>query len=359
MILIYFIRFPISKTPENEITKCESNSIPTHRTILKKYSTMESTRKIVDQSGKNIGAFTFEVINLFSEKLSVNKVQSISDDILIINAIFWYVYNEIEYTETLNGNGYVQLPFETLDFGKGDSEDFAVLIAAMSESIGMDAIIANVDTERDGEEDQALCLIYYSGNSEEFFEEQMEMGRRYKVYPKNLRSMYISEPFNIFLRSNDKWIYHNKYDRGIWVSLENWDYCTIIQSLDVEYKDFMSSEYIQEMMYRLRFGVHPQIGFEWRYFWSGKYNDSLIVEVNVMNNAGAKAKNVTVWAELYTRSGVIYDKQFTKNFNLEPKESSKVTLNLSIPKKLTVFVKIRVSGQNFDSLEDSSSYFQT
>jgi len=53
-----------------------------------------------------------------------------------IAALFDYVQNSIRYVRDINGVETVQTPIKTLEYGAGDCDDKALLLAAMLESLG-------------------------------------------------------------------------------------------------------------------------------------------------------------------------------------------------------------------------------
>lgn len=53
-------------------------------------------------------------------------------------ALFNFVQNSIRYTRDINGVETVQTPLKTLEYGAGDCDDKATLLAALLESIGFE-----------------------------------------------------------------------------------------------------------------------------------------------------------------------------------------------------------------------------
>jgi len=84
----------------------------------------------------------------------------INDPVFKIMAIGHWVGVNVKYVSDPNGLEYVASPLETLRIGAGDCDDFAVLIASLYESIGLDAVIGLVDTNGDGAVDHAAALVF-------------------------------------------------------------------------------------------------------------------------------------------------------------------------------------------------------
>jgi hypothetical protein len=84
----------------------------------------------------------------------------INDPVFKIMAIGHWVGANVKYVSDPRGLEYVASPLETLRVGAGDCDDFAVLIASLYESIGLDAVIGLVDTNGDGVVDHAAALVY-------------------------------------------------------------------------------------------------------------------------------------------------------------------------------------------------------
>jgi len=86
----------------------------------------------------------------------------------------WVALN-INYISDPLGHNYFAYACETLDTGGGDCDDFAILLASMYESVGLDAAIASIDTTGDGKIDHMTCLVYFAGSGEAFIEEEKEI----------------------------------------------------------------------------------------------------------------------------------------------------------------------------------------
>ncbi len=64
-----------------------------------------------------------------------------------VDTIFQYVQSNIRYTQDINGVETIQYPENTLEFGYGDCDDMALLLASMLESIGHPTRFAAVGFE--------------------------------------------------------------------------------------------------------------------------------------------------------------------------------------------------------------------
>lgn len=83
-----------------------------------------------------------------------------------------WVADNISYVSDPRGHNYFAYAHETLNTGGGDCDDFAILLASLYESVGLDAAIASIDTDDDWKTDHMTCLVYYSGDGDSFIEEE-------------------------------------------------------------------------------------------------------------------------------------------------------------------------------------------
>jgi len=84
---------------------------------------------------------------------------TVNDDMYKVAAIALWVADNINYVSDPSGFDYVQPPDETLRTGGGDCDDFAVLLASMYRSVGLEAAVGLIDTDGDEEADHAATLI--------------------------------------------------------------------------------------------------------------------------------------------------------------------------------------------------------
>jgi len=83
-------------------------------------------------------------------------------------AIGHWVSTNIRYiSDPLTENEYIAPPNETLRVGAGDCEDYAVLLATLYRSVGLDAVVGLIDTNGDNKVDHATALVYFTGNTTE------------------------------------------------------------------------------------------------------------------------------------------------------------------------------------------------
>lgn len=83
-----------------------------------------------------------------------------------------WVAGNISYVSDPRGHNYFAYAHETLNTGGGDCDDFAILLASLYESVGLDAAVASIDTDGDWKIDHMTCLVYYSGDGDSFIEEE-------------------------------------------------------------------------------------------------------------------------------------------------------------------------------------------
>lgn len=95
----------------------------------------EATASITDAI-KQVNIFDYRMITL----RLVSSACSTTSDLCYAKAVYYYVQN-MQYVSDPETRQYVQSPAETLLAGAGDCEDFSFLMAAMLESIGIDADI--------------------------------------------------------------------------------------------------------------------------------------------------------------------------------------------------------------------------
>lgn len=124
--------------------------------------------------------------------------------------INYWTANTISYVSDPGGHEYVASAAETLRTKGGDCEDFAVFLANLYEAIGLDAIIASIDTDDNGIADHLACLVYYSGTGEALLEEIKI------ILQKSLTFTPTSQVYIKFWESNKSPIKKN-YTGGIWV----------------------------------------------------------------------------------------------------------------------------------------------
>ena len=99
---------------------------------------------------ENLSTKHYSTIKEATENMNVNNYHSISarlatsacsssSRLCYAKALFYYVQNKVVYINDPYSREYVQLPQETVIYKQGDCEDLSLALAAMLESIGIDA----------------------------------------------------------------------------------------------------------------------------------------------------------------------------------------------------------------------------
>lgn len=91
--------------------------------------------------------------------------------------IHYWVSMNINYVSDPSGHEYFAYATETLQLGAGDCDDFAILLASMYGSVGLDTALAYIDTDGNGRADHMSCLVYYPAESKSFLEAQLDILR--------------------------------------------------------------------------------------------------------------------------------------------------------------------------------------
>jgi len=90
------------------------------------------------------------------------------DEYFKVFAIGHWVSTNIRYiSDPLTENEYIAPPNETLNVGAGDCDDYAVLLATLYRSVGLNAVVGLIDTNGDNKVDHATALVYFTGNATE------------------------------------------------------------------------------------------------------------------------------------------------------------------------------------------------
>lgn len=122
--------------------------------------------------------------------------------------INYWVANNISYVSDPRRQDYPAYAHETLQIKGGDCDDFAILLASMYESVGLDAAIANIDTDQTGKADHMTCLVYYPEEEDSFIVEE-------KIILKKL-GLGEGVRFSYFDQVDSK-VVPKKYASGIWI----------------------------------------------------------------------------------------------------------------------------------------------
>ncbi|KPK23309.1 MAG: hypothetical protein AMJ70_03845, partial [Dehalococcoidia bacterium SG8_51_3] len=128
-----------------------------------------------------------------------------------------WVANNIKYVSDPFGFEYMAYPYETLESKAGDCDDYAVLLASMYESSGLDAMIAFVDVSGDSKVDHVTCLIYYPQSATSFLEEEEiiinSQGMSYPLGKQDLEYILGTDTL-IPDKTSDA---YDDYQEGIWI----------------------------------------------------------------------------------------------------------------------------------------------
>ncbi|MFC1931491.1 transglutaminase-like domain-containing protein [Chloroflexota bacterium] len=181
----------------------------------------EATAEIITPSGffstyvmslnKQVRDTTMSVLSDAPEGVNINA------DVWKIWKIHNWVANNIKYVSDPLGFEYMTYPYETLDSKAGDCDDYAVLLASMYETSGLDAMIAFVDMNADKEVEHVACLVYYPQGSESFLEDEKIIIDELEIsYPAGERHLkYIIGTDNIMpYKTSD---IYGEYEEGIWI----------------------------------------------------------------------------------------------------------------------------------------------
>jgi len=86
----------------------------------------------------------------------------LNDDVYKTITIGLWVAENINYVSDPRGFEYIMPPEETLKTRAGDCDDYAVLLASMYRSVGLEAAVGLIDTNGDGKVDHATALVYFN-----------------------------------------------------------------------------------------------------------------------------------------------------------------------------------------------------
>ena len=90
-----------------------------------------------------------------------------NDDYFKVFAIGHWVSKNIKYVSDPYGLEHIAQPNETLKIRAGDCDDFAVLLAVLHRSIGLNATVGLIDTDGDGKVDHVTALVYFKASPSE------------------------------------------------------------------------------------------------------------------------------------------------------------------------------------------------
>ncbi len=308
-------------------------------------------------SFQDIRGWAFYSLDWFTYEHGKDDYSLINDDVYKICAIFSFVYTEIEYVSDPHGQDYFQKPSETLMYKKGDCDDYAILMAALCESVGMDASIEYVEVTGNGasNEPHMICTVYYDGSSDDFMKTQNQIWDDFGLTQSDLGITYFDSIHPLWAKNGDDWEVIDKYERGIWVTLEKWESILSIDRYDIEYSTCTSNEALQELFNVITYGAFPGIEYRWECEWT---DDTAKITVDVTNTGVVRAKNVIVWTGFDGGNNTVYNQGKSNEFHLSPKESHVVTLSQEIPLGVRTRILLSVWGDNFDVIESESDWFE-
>lgn len=122
-----------------------SNNPPPNKEVITNFQVSPEELSIITANVTSFSSIREAVANVFPEKYRIISVRlstsacSSYSKLCYAKALFYYTQNNIQYINDPFSRQYVQLPEETLNLLAGDCDDKSVLLAALLESIGIDA----------------------------------------------------------------------------------------------------------------------------------------------------------------------------------------------------------------------------
>jgi len=357
LIIVIVLGFTIDRIVNNQVHLSQTSftSQTTYSTTSQTtYSTQTPPPMPTDE---NLTDWAQYAMNWFDYKYSVSDVHATRDGIFKIVAIYTFVQTYVTYKKDTPQN-YAQSPPETLRLKTGDCEDYAILMASLCESVGLDATVdfvyASYGTENASEAQQknhAMCMIYFNMNESALGSALSDLRSVYQI--PYLGFWYIEEPSRLIVRDNDGFTYvTGKYVSGIWVSLENWDRLKAYERIDYSNDYLANFEVLRNLMDR----PFVYVSFAWNYQSIG---DTMIVQINVVNYGAVTARNVIVWAGLDAGNGNVYAQDKSLPFSLFLNQNRTVSFTLAIPSGVKTRVLVVVAGDYFERLEREGEWFET
>jgi len=141
-----------------------------------------------------------------------------NDEYFEVFVIGHWVSKNVKYISDPYGLEYIAPPNETLRVGAGDCDDFAVLLAVLYRSIGLNATVGLIDTNGDKKAEHATALVYFNASSSEILNRVSKwasvIGVKVNVisyFNANGGTLLIIDP-PMSIDSNNPWsIYHEPY----------------------------------------------------------------------------------------------------------------------------------------------------
>ena len=122
-----------------------------------------------------------------------------------------WISDNIAYVSDPKGHEYLAYADETLETRAGDCDDFSTLLASMYESLGLDAAVSYIDTDKDGQSDHMTCLVYWANDADSFLDEEKTILRRLRIkVPDGQVIIRFFDTANLYPELG-------KYHDGIWI----------------------------------------------------------------------------------------------------------------------------------------------
>ena len=349
LIIVIILGFTIDRIVNNQVYLSQPSST-SHTT----YSTQTSPPIPTDE---NLRDWAYYAMNWFDYKYSVSDVRATRDGVFKMVAIYTFVQTYVNYKKDIPQN-YAQSPSETLRLKTGDCEDYAILMASLCESVGLDAsvdfVYASYGSENASEAQQknhAICMIYFNMNESTLGSALSNLRSIYQI--PYLGFWYVEEPSRIIVGDIDGFTYVNsKYSGGIWVSLENWDRLQAYERIDYSNDYLANFEVFRDLMDH----PHVYLYFTWK---SESIGHTLLVHVSIVNHGVVTAKNVVVWIGLDAGNDRVYAQSKSTPFQLGSDKTRDVTLQVEVPRGIHTRVLVWVYGNNFNVMKSESDWFDS
>jgi len=131
-----------------------------------------------------------------------------------------WVANNINYVSDPKGAEYFTFAHQTLETKAGDCDDIAILLASLYEAVGLDAAIAVIDTDGDGEADHMACLVYWPEDVDSFLDEEQVIMDKEGLEPliEERQLLYFHGTNPIFPAKSSPT--YGEYTEGIWITAD-------------------------------------------------------------------------------------------------------------------------------------------
>ena len=312
-------------------------------------------------SGTNLQNWSYYAMEWFDRTYGKPNVQTTRNSMFKMVAFYYFVNEYLTYKPD-PPEGYVQTTFETLQLRTGDCEDYAILMASLCEYAGLDVSLDLAYASRESgyervsqQKNHAMCMVYFDMTPEELRSAMTNLQGIYRI--SSLGFWHVDEPSRIIVKEDGGFTYiSNKYNRGMWVSLENWDRLQIYHRIDYDTHLLTNFEGLRAVICR----PFPLVQFSTSPTTSSTQSGYLVTcQVRVTNLGALKAKNVVVSVEADAGSNMVYAQDKSYQFDLTADESRTVPLNLNIPSGVRTRILLRIGGSNFETLKSDGQWFET